>query len=68
MCVRSFPEDLKVAYQAAAELCLLSQDIISKPILVEVASPLEVNHVKSVCCATISCVGTLLMYYLLSVT
>ena len=33
----------------------------------DVASPLEVNHVKSVCCATISCVCALLMCYVLSV-
>ena len=45
------------------ELCLLSQDIIEKIVLVDVASPLEVNHVKSVCCATI----LVIVFYLFAI-
>ena len=67
MCVE-LPTRSQATYEVAAELCLLSQDIIYKPVPVDLASTLEVNHVKSVCCATISCDCALLMCYLLSVT
>ena len=60
VCVE-FPRRSQVAYQVAAELCLLSQAIIYKPVPVDVASPLEVNHVKSMCCAIVSCDGAYLV-------
>ena len=34
----------------------------------DVASSLEVNHVKSVCCVTVSCDYVMLIRYLLFVT
>ena len=43
------------AYEVAVELCLLSQVIIYKPVPMDVASTLEVNHVKSVCYVIDSC-------------
>ena len=66
MCA-GLPRRSQAAYEVAVELCLLSQDIIYKPIPVDVASTLEVNHVKYVCCGNVSCDCALLMCYLLSV-
>ena len=48
-------QKISAAYEVAAELCLLSQVIIYKPVPVDVASTLEVNHVKLVCYVTDSC-------------
>ena len=61
-------QKISAAYEVAAELCFLSQVIIYKPVPVDVASTLEVNHVKSVCYVTASCDCALLSCYLLSVT
>ena len=55
MVCAEFPRRSQAAYQVAAELCLLSQDIILKPVPVDVVSTLEVNHIKSMCCAIVSC-------------
>ena len=46
MCVE-LPKRYQAAYEVAPELCLLSRDIIYKPVPVDVASTLELNHVKS---------------------
>ena len=48
-------QKISAAYEVAAELCLLSQVIIYKSVPVDVASTLEVNHVKSVCYVIDSC-------------
>ena len=48
-------------------MCTLSKYNINK-VPVDVASSLEVNHVKFVCCVTVSCDCALLICYLLSVT
>ena len=48
-------QKISAAYEVAAELCLLSQVIIYKPVPMDVASTLEVNHVKSVCYVIVSC-------------
>ena len=61
-------QKILAAYEVAVELCLLFQVIIYKLVLMDVASTLEVNHVKSVCYVTASCDCTLLGCYLLSVT
>ena len=66
--MRGVSQKISAAYEVVAELCLLSQAIIYKPVPMDVASSLEVNHVKPVCCVTISCVCTLLMCYMLPVT
>ena len=66
--MRGVTQKISAAYEVAGELCLLSQVIIYKPISVDVASTLEVNHVKSVCYVTASCDCALLSCYLLSVT
>ena len=54
MCAE-LPRRSQAAYEVAAELCLLSQDIIYKPVPVDVASTLELNHVNSVCRVIDSC-------------
>ena len=46
-------QNISATYEVAAELSLLSQVIIYKPVPMDVASTLEVNHVKSVCYVTI---------------
>ena len=51
--MRGVTQKISAAYEVAAELCLLFQVIIYKPVFVDIASTLEVNHVKSMCCATI---------------
>ena len=56
---------ISAAYEVVAELCLLSQVIIYKPVHVDVASTLEVNHVKLVCYMIISFYCALLSFYLL---
>ena len=66
--MRGVTQKISATYEVAAELCLLSQVIIYKPVPVDVASTLEVNHVKSVCYMVISCDCALLSCYLLSVT
>ena len=48
MCT-GLPRRSQATYEVAAKLCLLSQDIIYKPIPVDVASTLEVNHIKLEC-------------------
>ena len=53
--MREVTQNISAAYEVVVELCLLSQVIIYKPILVVVASTLEVNHVKSVCYVIASC-------------
>ena len=53
--MRGVTQKILAAYEVAAELCLLSQVIIYKPVPVDVASTLEVNHVKLVCCVIDSC-------------
>ena len=53
--MREVTQKILVAYEVAAEMCLLFQVIIYKPVPVDVTSTLEVNHVKSVCCVIVSC-------------
>ena len=53
--MRGVTQNISAAYEVVVELCLLSQVIIYKLVPVDVASPLEVNHVKYVCCVTVSC-------------
>ena len=48
-------QKISAAYEIAEELCLPSQVIIYKPVPVDVASTLEVNHIKSVCGVIDSC-------------
>ena len=48
-------QKISAAYEVAIELCLLFQVIIYKPVPMDIASTLEVNHVKSVCRAIDSC-------------
>ena len=55
--MRGVTQKISATYEVAAELCLLSQVIIYKPVPVDVASTLEVNHIKSVCYMIISCVA-----------
>ena len=62
--MRGVTQNISAAYEVAAELCLLSQVIIYKPVPVDVASTLEVNHVKSMCHVIDSCD---FVYLLLSV-
>ena len=66
--MRKVTQKILATYEVAVELCLLSQVIIYKPVPVDVASTLEVNHVKSMCYVTASCDCALLSCYLLSVT
>ena len=66
--MRRVTQKISAAYEVVVELCLLSQVIIYKPVPVDVASTLEVNHVKSECYVTVSCDCDLLSCYLLSVT
>ena len=53
--MRRVTQKISAAYEVVVELCLPSQVIIYKPVPVDVASTLEVNHVKSVCCVIDSC-------------
>ena len=53
--MRGVTQKISASYEVAVELCLLSQVIIYKPVPVDVASTLEVNHIKSVCCVIDSC-------------
>ena len=53
--MREVTQKISAAYEVAVELCLLSQVIIYKPIPMDVASTLEVNHIKLVCYMIISC-------------
>ena len=48
-------QKISTAYEVVVELCLLSQVIIYKPVPMDVASTLEVSHVKLVCCVIDSC-------------
>ena len=66
--MRGVTQKISAAYEVVVELCLLSQVIIYKLVPVDVASTLEVNHVKSVCYVIASCDCDLLSCYLLSVT
>ena len=60
------PRRSLAAHQVAAKLCTLSR--YNKHSSVDVASTLEVNHVKPVCYVIISCDCDLLSLYMLSVT
>ena len=53
--MRGVTQKISAAYEVATELCLLFQVIIYKLVPVDVASTLEVNHVKSVCRVIDSC-------------
>ena len=53
--MRRVTQKISAAYEVAAELCLLFQVIIYKPVPVDIASTLEVNHVKSEFCVIDSC-------------
>ena len=48
-------QNISAAYEVAVELCLLSQVIIYKLVPMDVASTLEVNHVKPMCHVIDSC-------------
>ena len=63
--MRRVTQKISAAYEVATELCLLSQVIIYKPVPMDVASTLEVNHVKSVCCAVDSCDCVYLLLYVI---
>ena len=63
--MRKVTKKISATYEVAVELCLLSQVIIYKPVPMDIASTLEVNHVKSVCYMIISCDCALLSCYLL---
>ena len=63
----SFPEDLKLHKRLQQNCVTLSRYNINI-VPVDVASSLEVNHIKSVCCATMSCDCAILICYLLFVT
>ena len=58
-------ENISAAYEVVAELCLLSQVIIYKLVPMDVASTLEVNHVKSVCRVIDSCDCVYLLLYVI---
>ena len=53
--MRRVTQKISAAYEVAAKLCLLSQVIIYKPVPMDVASTLEVNHVKLECYVIDSC-------------
>ena len=65
--MRGVSQKISSYIRGAAELCLLSQDIIYKPAPMDVASFLGVNHVNSVCCAIVSydCAYLVTICYLL---
>ena len=54
LCAWSFPEDLKLHNRLQWNCVTLSRYNINT-VPVDVASSLEANHVKYVCCATVSC-------------
>ena len=56
----SFPEDIKLHSRLQRSCVTLSRYNINT-VPMDVASSLEVNHVKSVCCATVSCDCALLI-------
>ena len=66
MCVE-FPRR-SLLHRVIAELCLLSQDINRNTVPVDVASLLEVSHVKS--CVLCNCIHVIAFFYshILSVT
>ncbi len=67
MCVWSFPEGIKAAQENAMELCLLSLRYNINTVPVDVASLLEVNHVKFECYVIVHVISIYLFAYLLSV-